>query len=109
MSLDAVFHLQAMLYCAQECVSIRKLRSFTISDQRFVRQALQANQGLRNPQPWLAAAVCELKCLHDEFDLADSSATELYIIPIASGVLLLKMIDLVFRDADVAQGFRERL
>ena len=48
-------------------------------DQPSVTEPGQADQGVGGSKPAVIAAVCELQCLCDKFDLANSAASELYV------------------------------
>src|SRR4030095_8679031 len=85
---------------AQKLIAIEKLGELGFRDQVAVRQSCQRDQGVWCAEPAILTAVCELKCLGDEFDLTNAATSKLHVY---SGLALLLLVDKLLRTANTLE------
>src|SRR5947208_2613296 len=101
MGLQSMLHLQTVLECTQEVISVRQLRMLPFTDQISFGEAAESDQSMRRAQPWIAATERKLQRLGDELNLADSATAQLYVVSFFFTLAL--SIDLVLGGAHICE------
>jgi len=90
-----------MLQAPPELVSVRELRILAVGNQSAISQPRHADQCMRRAQPLIAATESKLQRLYDEFNFANSAATELYIEAFVASLAL--NVDFLFRKMNTVE------
>src|SRR5882724_10681866 len=96
-----MLHLQTMFERPQEVIRVRQLRMLAFAKQASFGKTAERDQCVRRAQPRIVATKSKLQRLGDELDLADSAATQLYVVSFF--ITLALPIDLVFCGAHICE------